>query len=210
MAPANGLLYVGNTTLDNGVRLKNGAQLPSQGLTLASENPLYVMGDWNTKGKDGTTISHAPGNTTPLSNMISSAILADAITVLSNNWVTNNSDTKGNQNTSNRPATETWVNAAFALGPNTESVAGAGNGQVENSIRFLEHWSGRNLNYNGSIVALWHSLHATGNWKNTGTSLPAYYTAPNRNWAYDLMFNSVPPPGTPMGVIITKGQWSQK
>jgi hypothetical protein len=210
VAPANGLLYVGNTTLSNGVRLKNGAQLPPQGLTVASENPLYVMGDWNTKGKDGTTVSHAPGNATPLSNMISSAILADAITVLSNNWVTNNSDTKGNQNTSNRPATDTTVNAAFALGPNTESVSGAGNGQVENVIRFLEHWSGKTFNYNGSIVALWHSLHATGDWKNTGTSLPAYYTAPNRNWSYDLMFNSVPPPGTPMGVIITRGQWSQK
>jgi hypothetical protein len=210
VAPANGLLYVGNTTLSNGVRLKNGSQLPNQGLTVASENPLYVLGDWNTKGKDGAVVSHAPGNTTPISNMIPSAILADAVTVLSNNWVPNNSDTKGNLGAGNRVATDTTVNAAFALGPNAESAVGAGNGQVENVIRFLEHWSGKNFNYNGSIVALWHSLNATGAWRNTGTSLPAYYTAPIRNWSYDTLFNSIPPPGTPMGVIITKGQWSQK
>lgn len=207
---SNGLVFVASTT-GNSVRVKNGTQLPSQGLSIASPNPVYVMGDFNTKGKDGTVVSHSPGTSSALSNLIPSAIMADAITVLSNNWASNASDTKGNQNTTARPATPTTINAAFALGPNTESVLNAGNGQVENVIRFLEDWSGgKTFTYNGSIVALWHSQQATGNWRNTGNSLPAYYNAPNRNWAYDSMFNSVLPPGTPMGVIINKGQWAQR
>jgi hypothetical protein len=95
------------------------------------------------------------------------------------------------------------VNAAFALGPSVESTMGAGNGQLENVIRFLEDWTGSTFNYSGSIISLWHSLQATGVW--TGT----YYTPPTRNWSYDNLFNTSPPPGTPQGVIMSKGRWSQ-
>ncbi len=71
------------------------------------------------------------------------AALGDAITILSNNWEPNNSDTKGKQITSDRPVTDTTVNAPFALGPSAESEVDAGNGQLENVIRFLENWNGK-------------------------------------------------------------------
>ncbi len=186
--PANGLLYVSREGTHQGVRLANGALLPDQGLTVVSENPVYIQGDYNTVNKKPA------------------AVMGDAITVLSNNWGLNNSDTKGNQVTSNRPATATTVNAAFALGPSAESVEGQGNGQLENVIRFLENWTGKNFNYNGSIIALWHSQQATGDWRCCGNSGNHYYEPPNRNWAYDPLFNTHIQAGNRI-FLINGGRW---
>jgi hypothetical protein len=190
-APANGILYVSHDGVNKGVRLVNGTQLPAGGFSVVSENPVYIQGNYNTVNK------------------VPAAVLADGITVLSNNWGPNNSDTKGNQKTSNRPATPTTVNAAFALGPNAESAVGQGNGQLENVIRFLENWNGKNFTYNGSLIALWHSLNATGDWRCCGDSGTNYYNPPNRMWGYDPLFNTSPPPGTPRGILVRKGRWSE-
>ena len=192
-APANGVLYVAKTGPPGAaVRLVNGSQLPAQGLTVVSENPVYVRGDYNTVAK------------------VPAAVLADSITVLSNNWSPNNSDTKGALGTNTRPATATTVNAAFALGPSAESALNNGNGQLENDIRFLEDWNGQAFTYRGSIVDLWHSQQAVGNWRCCGTGGTNYYTPPTRIWSYDTLFNTSPPPGTPQGVLILRGPWAQK
>ncbi|MFQ5858865.1 MAG: PilX N-terminal domain-containing pilus assembly protein [Anaerolineae bacterium] len=191
---SGGVLYVARTGAaagGEGVRLVNGATLPGAGLTVVSENPVYVQGDYNTV------------------NQVAAAVLADAITVLSNNWGPNDSDNKGSQATSNRPATSTTVNAAFALGPSAESQLNQGNGQLENVIRFLENWSGDTLNYEGSIIALWHSLQATGDWRCCGDSGNNYYRPPIRNWSYDTSFNTTQPPGSPVGIVVAKGRWSR-
>jgi hypothetical protein len=208
----NGVLYVASTANGYGptktcnsdktkpcpvVRLVNGATLPNGGLTVVSQNPVYVQGDYNTTN-NGPTVNgvqtHQPA-----------AVMADAITVLSNQWSDANA-ANSSTSLSNRTVTApTTVNAAFALGPSTESAQSAGNGQLENSIRFLENWSGQPFNYNGSIIALWHSEQVKGAWISPGT----YYNPPVRNWAYDTLFNSVQPKGAPVGVIMTKGRWSQ-
>ena len=192
-APANGVLYVARTGSPGAsVRLVNGSQLPSQGLTVVSENPMYIQGDYNTVAK------------------VPAAVLADAITVLSNNWAPNNSDAKGDLATVTRQATATTVNAAFALGPSVESVMGQGNGQLENDIRFLEDWNGNQFTYGGSIIDLWHSQQAVGQWQCCGSGGTQYYTAPQRIWSYDTLFNTTPPPGTPQGTLILRGAWSQQ
>ena len=193
----NGILWVSQTNASSGVgvRLVNGSTLPSsggKGMTVVSQNPVYIEGDYNTVNK------------------VPAAVMADAITVLSNNWKTNNSDTKGNQTADQRPAATTTVNAAFATGPSAESTLNAGNGQLENSIRFLEDWTGQTINYMGSLVELWHSQQASGAWRSPGNGPGQFYDAPARNWAYDTSFNTTPPPGTPMGVILVKGQWSRQ
>ena len=188
MAPANGVMYVASTgTPGAAVRLVNGAQLPSQGLTVVSQNPAYIQGDYNTVNK------------------VSAAVLADAITVLSNRWGSNNSDAKGALATDSRPASSTTVNAAFALGLSGESTMNHGNGQLENDIRFLEDWDDQAFTYRGSIVNLWHSQQATGQWR-----ADQYYTAPTRIWSYDTIFNTTPPPGTPQGVLLLRGPWTQQ
>jgi len=207
---SNGLLYVANSnggpsaTCPQGtrgssnpcpaVRLINGSTLPSSGgLTIASQNPVYIQGNYNTtlNGPGGTT--HPPA-----------AVLADAVTVLSNNWSDSNAANSSSL-LSNRNATSTTINAAIATGPSNESTSGAGNGQLENDIRLLENWSGQTLTYSGSIVDLWHSEQVSAPWQNTGV----YYNAPTRNWSYDTLFNTNPPPGTPRGIVMTRGQWTQ-
>ncbi|HKV70632.1 MAG TPA: PilX N-terminal domain-containing pilus assembly protein [Gemmatimonadales bacterium] len=211
----NGLLYVANSSGGPSapcapgtrgpsnpcpaVRLVNGATIPvnaSQpvGLTVASQNPVYIQGDYNT-----TTTNMSGVTTHP-----PAAVLADAVTVLSNNWNDTNA-VNSSSTLSSRAATPTTVNAAIATGPSNESTSGAGNGQLENDIRFLESWSGQTFTYRGSIVDLWHSTQVTAPWQNTGV----YYNAPIRNWSYDTLFNTNPPPGTPRGVVMTRGQWSQ-
>ncbi len=190
-APPNGILYVSRDGANPGVRLVNGAQLPSQGLTVVSENPVYIQGDYNTVNK------------------VPAAVLADAITILSNNWGPNNSDDNGHKQTSTRPAKDTTVNAALAMGPHAEAGPGASNGAFNNLPRFLEDWRGETLTYNGSMVALWHSQQATGAFRCCGDSGNNYYMPPIRNWSYDTLFDTTLPPGTPMGVIVMKGVWSQ-
>ena len=191
--PFNGILYVSNDASDTGVRLVNGEKLPSTGLSLVSEKPVYIQGDYNTKDK------------------VPASVLADAITVLSNNWKPNNfdSDAKAKGKISDRPAKDTTVNAAFMLGPASESVLGTGNGQLENVIRFLEDWDGKTINYNGSIASLWHSQHAQGQWGCCGSQPWHYYKPPNRNWSFDTTFLTNPPPGTPMAIEIMRSRWSQ-
>jgi len=212
---SNGLVYVASTANGFGpsapcsnnaaaacpaVRLVNGSALPGPsssnpggGLTVASQNPVYIQGDYN------TALTGSGGNHPP------AAILADAVTVLSNNWHDSNSTDSSTQ-LSHRVASTTTVNAAIATGPSAESTVGHGNGQLENDIRLLENWSGQTLNYLGSLVDLWHSQQVTKPWQNTGN----YYNAPLRNWGYDVLFNTDPPPGTPRGILMIKGQWSRK
>ncbi len=199
----NGMMYVSSTdtTGFQAVRLVNGAQLPAvgsvNGLTVVSKNPVYVKGDYN------TGVGSVAGLAT---TKVPAAILGDAITVLSNGWSDTNA-TNSSSTLSSRVANDTTVNAAFATGPSVESTqSNAGNGQLENVIRFLENWSGKTFTYKGSIVALWHSQQATANWQNTGV----YYNAPSRAWSYDTSFNTTPPPGTPQGVIMSKGRWYQQ
>jgi hypothetical protein len=208
---ANGLLYVANSSggpsascpqgtrgVANpcpAVRLINGATLPSSGgLSVASQNPVYIQGDYNTTSNGPGGVTHPPA-----------AVMADAVTVLSNNWKDSNAATTSSA-LGNRNATSTTINAAIATGPSNESTSAGGNGQVENDIRLLENWSGQTLTYTGSIVDLWHSEQVKAPWQNTGV----YYNAPIRNWRYDTLFNTTPPPGTPRGVVMTRGQWAQK
>ena len=201
--PANGILYAYNTSTPAGIRLKNGSELPKTGLTVASENPIYIMGDYNTGGGD-------PKKKVP------AAIMGDAVYILSNNWEKNNYDKKTKDDTDERPAADTTVNAAVMLGPHAEAILNdddSTNGYFENIFRFLEDWrqgapfptSSTNFTYSGSIVSLWHSMQATAPFVQT----PGYRTPPNRWWSYDTLFDTQLPPGTPMGIIYMRGQWSE-
>ncbi|MDZ4340081.1 MAG: PilX N-terminal domain-containing pilus assembly protein [candidate division NC10 bacterium] len=204
--PANGILYAYGDGAIKGIRLKNGIELPGPtptnpngGLTVASENPVYVMGDYN-------TVNKAPA-----------AVMGDAIYILSNSWEKNGYDKKGKDPYTQRPAADTTVNAAVMLGPHAESQLGVpnGNGYFENIFRFLEDWRAGVPNpdakytftYNGSIVSLWHSQQAKAPFaRPDGVT---YRTPPKRPWTYDTLFDTKIPPGTPMGIIYTRGQWSE-
>src|SRR5207249_658048 len=85
----------------------------------------------------------------------------------------------------------------------------AGTNTANNLVRFLEDWTNKTFSYSGSMLSLWHSQQATGDWRCCGAGGLYYYAPPNRVWGYDTLFDTTQPPGTPMGIIMTKGSWSQ-
>src|SRR5207237_3546649 len=71
------------TTTERAIRLKNGVNLPTSGLTVVSENPVYIQGDYNT---GGTPPSDSGTYTSPTVNgytRAKAAVIGDAINILS-------------------------------------------------------------------------------------------------------------------------------
>jgi hypothetical protein len=191
----NGVVHISDTsasqtggTPKRGVRLKNGTSLPNGGLTVVSDNPVYIQGDYN------TSAVRQPAS-----------VMGDAIMILSNSWVDGNSS--ADVNSGLRNATDTTINSAILGGivPTDPTVTGgkAYSGGVENFPRFMENWSGKTLNYNGSMVQLFKSQQAVGRW---GTSSQSY-NPPVRNWAYETLFRTTPPPGTLFITTYNKQRW---
>lgn len=209
--PANGLLYVGsyegvdlmpswssecggcfgpdewdgyaapwNTpNTEFAVKLAEADELPAP-MTIVSDNPTYIRGHFNRTNKKGA------------------AVLADAVTVLSEDWGRlggpgdpDDDLTYSEQSLWNRDASATEVYAALMLG-SFETAWGDYGGGLENVIRFLEDWSGTVFTYRGSLVSLWFSESAEGDWI-YGWPI---YTAPSRDYDFDSDFmdaNNLPP-----------------
>lgn len=194
--PSNGLIYATrtdavpasgqNSATSHGIRLLNGSDVAptgsSSGLTVVTNNPLYVKGDFNTV------------------NRKSVALISDAMNILSNNWSDSNA-----ANLSARVATDTTVNAGFVSGivPTDGSQYSGG---FENYPRFLENWTNKWANIGGSFINVWDSQIGTGNWVYGSNQ----YNAPKRNWAYDAALQSSPPPFTPIGVEVEAKSWWQE
>ena len=190
----NNILYIydDDSTFNDpkAVRLKNADVLPSGGLTVASENPVYIQGDYNT------------GKESDYSDRVPSAVFADAVTILSNHW----NDNYSSYSLGSRQATNTTVNTAIVAGfiPSgwvNENGAHFGySGGLNNYPRFLEDWSNDTFTYNGSMIELFTSKIATGEW-DTGN----IYSPPNRVWNFDSQFIDNPPPGSLDAVSISRG-----
>ena len=181
------------------VRVYNGETLPDNGLTISTENPLYVQGHFNQPFSSYLGTTNTAG-TKPAS------FAADAITILSESWSDDNSYSSS---LGDRLADHTTVNAAFLAGivPTLDSNrAGKYSGGVENYPRLLENWVDKTLTYNGSMVVLFNSQYATNGWEYGGS----IYEAPNRNWSFDLNFLDPTklPPGTPALSALVRGSWS--
>jgi hypothetical protein len=204
------------------VRLRQGARLPASrtpadtgGLTITTEQPVYVLGDYN------TTVWRP------------AAIMGDAITFLSTppnpNMDARSSWPSGTRCGANagwcdslqvpfakRTARATTVNAALLVGhsPTPCDYARAGcsapayGGGLENLPRFLENWSGVTFRYTGSLVSLYSSRYSSGLWGNTnnvGYGAGGYYDPPTRQWSFDVNFRFPErlPPGTPsVGTVL--------
>ncbi len=210
---SNPVIYVTDLSADptdatkqRAIRLKNGSILPDDGLTIASGNPVYIQGDFNT----GTNGSNQPAsNVTPdQTNAPSSnpalptttdytrkpaAVIADAVTVLSNAWV--------DGNPAMSTASNTTVNTAIVAGI-VPSGNGYYSGGAENFPRFLENWGSKTLTYYGSMIELYTSQQAIGHWGAANV-----YSPPNRAWYFDQKFLSNPPAGVPYDVDYRRGRW---
>jgi len=190
--PINGVVYFSDEISGGSdwpaIRLVNGSDIQdAQGLSVASANPLYTLGDFNSTNKKPC------------------ALLADAVTFLSNAWASGGYDAKSTMSKGNRLAAVTTVNASYLTG-NIETTASDYNGGFENLPRFLEKWTGKNFNWTGSAVNLWYSQQANSNWGGT------YYSPPVRNWQYDTDLDDPTklPPESPVVRIFQRTGWVQQ
>lgn len=201
------LLYVAdfrttnNTSMLPAVRLVKGETLPPRGLTVVTPNPLYTLGNYNAPSAHlGTT------NTTQTKP---ASLVSDALTILSPLWKDADSTAKLDK----RDPADTTVNAAIITGIVYSDPADGlpFSGGVMNLPRLLEDWNGANkkLTLNTSIVNLYNSRYATNKW--VSTSDPnAYYSAPDRNFNFDLNFTDKDklPPGTPGLSALVRSRWT--
>ena len=179
------------------LRIKNGNNLPTTtsygvtpGLTIATDNPVYIWGDFNTGSNPPSNNNSSPDPTQPTGTGYTrqpAAIIGDAVTLLSNHW-TDGASTKPLTD-AGRAATNTTVNAAIVAG-DVPTANGNYSGGAENLIRFLENWTGKNFTYYGSKVEIYHSGQATGTWGKANV-----YNQPNEYFYYDTNFQSASPPG---------------
>lgn len=200
-----------------GVRAYKGTTIPgiydattpsnTRGFTLASENGIYVQGNYNTTGvasvpSTGNTPStdYLPQNS---ATHIPASIVGDAVTILSNSW--NDAQSFSSPyDRANRLASTTQMRFAMIAGDSlssreTSPNGGGGyvnlSGGVHNFKRFLERWTDQRLDYTGSLINLFLSHNNNGSFKCCNT----VYNPPIRNWVFDSTFLDPArmPPGTP-------------
>ncbi len=183
--PANGLIYAYRTdatpSQPNGIRLANGEQLAGP-LTVVSEDPVYVLGDYNTIDKVGA------------------AVISDAVNLLSNAW----DDSKGPGQLPS--ASDTAYNLAMITGNvRTPDGGGSYSGGFENLPRFHENWTGVTASIRGAFANLYESIFGISPWQYGGD----VYTAPLRDWRYDpdLLDPANLPPFTPNAVYVRRVLW---
>jgi len=186
------------------------------GFTVASENPVYIQGDYNSTAPPAdptwtSTTAAEPAHA-------AAAVIADTVTLLSNQWQDEGVvgaanklgsmlyPTDANTAPGYRKATTTYYRVAIAAGKNIAFPHPGGSnsttffgtdGGVHNFLRFLENWSGQNLYYKGSLVSLFYSTYNTGTFKCCNYVV---YQPPTRQYVFDPLFTSPAnlPPGTPM------------
>jgi len=185
----------------SGVYVHNGQRLPEGGLTLATNNPVYLAGHYNADG-----VIDADSTRAPEEGEQPAAIAADAVTLLSANWEPNGSAVHSTEGSSpsNRPAIDTEYSAAIIAGQvprgkRTETGTQS-NATVANFLRLHEDWGRGSKHYylRGSVVALFESEIASQH-------LPGHadiYAFPGRNFGYNRLFDTQQPPIAPSTVVV--------
>jgi hypothetical protein len=175
------------------------------GFTIASENPVYVAGNYNSSAADpfwGTANAVTPTQT-PHS---AASIIADSVSLLSNTWSDMGSLMFPTAPGNRAPGADAYYRTAIAGGknipfpsPGWANTAGINDfgtdGGLHNFLRYLESWGGNTLHYNGSLVSMYYSEYNTGTFKCCTT----VYSPPGRNYYFDVLFLNPTnlPPATP-------------
>lgn len=181
--PANGLLYLGAPGIDvdddpQHFRLTNGTELKGA-LSVASDAPVFVQGDYNTVDKKPA------------------AVMADQVSLLSNAW-----DDSKEEGDLPRADETTYNLSVFSGETGFDASNGAeGNGGYHNVLRFHENWSGVDCHIRGSTVIPMVSRNFSTTFRGGGH----FYNPPNRDFGFDPDLIADPanlPPFTPIGVEV--------
>ncbi len=219
----NGVLYIhdntDNTGLGAGIRLTNGASTPQfndaggqpKGFAVVSNNGVYIQGNYNTE-----EISSGVNNP--------SAILGDAVTVLSEGWDDENASKVLDERLASMPSDTTStgnkvmkVNSAILTG-NTASTSDpdlpmdktsrTNSGGVQNLVRMLEDWDygAVDLEIKGSLVQLFESEYMTGIFRDYDfDGNRTYYQPATRTLEFDKQLANNPPSWTPSTTEFHRG-----
>ncbi len=200
---------------DPSLSLHAGRQL---GFTIATNNCIYVKGNYNADGNLSTPQADTTANQQYNSTMPDiantpdppCALVADSITCLSGNW-----SNRKSHSSSPVAATATEVNAAIVAGiaPSNPANSAVRSGGSHNFPRFLEDWGSIVFRYRGSLVNLYESELGNEPWSTS------YYSPPNREWGfYNEFAKGNYPPGTPNArtyyrvgfQLLTKAQYTAR
>jgi hypothetical protein len=233
--PGSSINRIGNTETTDasregstyGVRLYNGSHLYSKipsapeinGLTIVSDQAVYIRGDYNLTTDDPSTDVEEKWRP--------AAIIADTINVLSNAWKMDDSGGMTYSTTTDLPETktlyseripsETTMNVALVAGTEisggangTATQLGTRSGGINNFFRLHEHWANESavpatqncdadyetdpkihcFNYSGSFVSLSEPRRVNSDHCGSYNSNRCnIYTPPARNWKYDTNFD---------------------
>lgn len=227
-------------TIDGVLTYDCGANLsPTKGITVASENMVYIAGSYNTTGI-GTYKSPNLNNGDYLGVQVPASIICDAFFPLSKTWFDANSmmypeglglnanpdignDLYRVADTTKDSKKATAVRAAIMFG-NTLSatkrvVANAAarssdgiisSGGMHNAPRFLEQWNDGNF-YTWSFSGSMVTLFNSTQAFAPWTSSAVIYQPPTRNWSYDdtLTNPNKLPPGTPFFQYVQSSGFQQ-
>jgi len=191
------------------------------GFTVVSEEPVYVLGNYNS----GVSDPFWPSANNPAgAQQSAAAIIADAVTLLSNppsglnlpntytGWMDAISFLEPGQVaptcsscTDGRNANTSYYRMAIAAGktipfpqPSWAGQDFGTDGGMHNFLRYLENrgYNSAQVNYAGSLISMYYSEYATGVFK----CCNVVYGAPQRNYFFDTQFlnPNYLPPGTPM------------
>ncbi|MGH9327836.1 MAG: pilus assembly PilX N-terminal domain-containing protein [Terriglobia bacterium] len=172
----------------------------SGGFNVTSENPIYILGNYNANSAGGSSFNDQTGDC-----HVPAAVMGDAVTLLSNGWNDTESFTSPTLS-SGRVASVTYYRTAIMGGTTVPFPQPTGystyqdfgtDGGVHNFLRMLEDWSSVTLYYKGSIADFYYSLQATGVYKDGLVN--SVYAPPSRGYSFDMDFQDIStiPPGTP-------------
>ncbi len=216
-ATINNATYPSSTGVDSpyAFALVQGERLPGlaetantldpTGLTFASDQAVYIVGDYNNLDTNPLNWPLLPR---PL-DWQPASVLSDSLNILSRTCLTTDvalNKNSGTNCTGGNPV-DTFVNTALMSGTDiTNSTEAPGyNGGLENYPRFSENWAGRTLFYRGSFVSTGTPRRVSGTWTSQA------YGAPGRTWDYDTRFNLAKnlPPLTPRFVFIKQESFTR-
>ncbi len=219
-----------NAINNYGVRVFGGANLAlpggigvtanPAGLTVVSDQAIYVIGDYN-RGIVAPAVIQ-PWSDQAILPRQPAALIGDSVNILSENYWNPNcagalcrdGQSVDDLRDGPRDAVTTVVNSAFLGGVDTTpgGFAGGYNGGMENYPRFHETWSnGAWLRYRGSFVSLGEPEKVQGAWCGTGPGCNIY-DPPRRDWNFDASFNDVAnlPPLTPRFTFLEQRVFAQQ
>ena len=164
------------------LKLVNGGlgNIVAPGLTVVSENPVYIQGDWNASVAAGFGNPH-----------VATSVSADAVTLLSNAWNDVSSLTSPYVLGGRNRSANTYYRLAIIGGKGLSFPQPAGgwaatdfgtDGGAHNFLRMLEQ--NGTVNYTGAIATFYYNRQAVGIYKCCST----VYGAPTRNFQFDTDF----------------------